>query len=78
MVLSEKRNSGGPEKTSQFILINIFAHYVTGYQPESEWYRAQSESLMIAANDLSQFISVNVYIYTVYKVCGYTVLKVSV
>ena len=41
---------------------------LAGYQPESEWDRAQSESLMITANDLSQTISTNIYIYTVYKV----------
>ena len=40
----------------------------SGYQAESEWDRAQSESLMITANDLSQTISTNIYIYTVYKV----------
>ena len=40
----------------------------TGYQPESEWDRAQSECLMITANNLYDTVVRLVYLSTVYKV----------
>lgn len=40
----------------------------SGYQPESDWDRAQSESIMITADDLLTTIGREVYIYIIYKV----------
>jgi len=37
------------------------------FQPDSEWQRAQSESVMIAAGDLLTTVGTNVYVHTIYK-----------
>ena len=41
---------------------------LAGFQPESEWDRAQSESVMITANDLVDTLGYQLYMYIVWKV----------
>ena len=41
---------------------------LVGFQPESEWDRAQSESVMITTNDLVDSLGYQLYMYIVWKV----------
>ena len=41
---------------------------LAGFQPESGWDRAQSESVMITANELVETLGYQLYMYIVWKV----------